>query len=380
MTTSVKSDLKCNSLNYLIILLLYIESILLLGHAQIANQPVKPHKSAVLGILDSANLEISMKSQDIIHFITGVDSLPEYLHTDLHIRILCSMLSSIDSKFSKVSRTVTKEDSVKYYELFHRLLGLSDWKKDLLKYKYSHDYSQDIIDHIYLASTPYNFKVKGDKIRSIKKMFIARGYLSKKECKRISRQDLITKIVNIFERYQFGNYTSPLYSKLIYERVSVMNKIYGNPRVDFSYQFDSTMWYGKRAYYEPGNNIMYLGIHPQKSIKDYLEDWIAELAHSAQYYKIYPEEIMHQRDSNEIVYVDSILCKDNIWENDLGYNQRLRSNSILGKLSEWSIRDKMHEKKETINGFQTIEYEAHKIIEPKLKREYFTSLRRNILH
>jgi hypothetical protein len=374
MNNSVKSDLKNNFSNIFFICLLYAGSIFLLCHVQTSNQIIRLPKSADQGTLDSVEIESSMRSRDILYFITGVDSLPEYLKVDLHVRIICSILSSLNSKFSKVSRTVTVEDSIKYNELYNRLMEMSCWKKDLLEYKESSDYVEDIIDHIYLAYTPFNYKIKGDKVRSIKKMLIEYKTFSRKEIKKLSRAELKLKIVKAFEIYQFGEYKPPINSKLVYERVSVMNQIYGNPSIDFSYEFDSTMSYGKRAFYSSSDHTMYLGVYGNKPLYYYLDDWISELAHSAQYCKLYAKEVMNQRNLNEFMYIDSVRC---LSQNSLVAASDIKDSKAESK-SVTDVKEEMYKKKEKIHGFYTKEYEAHQIIEPELVREY-EKRRKNIL-
>ncbi len=370
MKISEKTDLISSFFHCFLAFNLYSISILLLCYTQISNLPTDLSKNASQSSLDSAELEISMTSRDIINFMTGVDSLPEYLQTDLHIRFLRSKLASIQSKFSKTSLTVTMEDSIKYTEMYTRLMDYSDWNKDLLEYKHSADYTQDIIDHIYLCYTPYNFKVKGDKLRSIKKMFIAIDELSKQEAKKMSREEIKKKIVKSFEDRQFGNYKPGLNSQRIYQRVSIMNKIYGNPRILFTYNYDSVMSYGQRAYYEAESNTMYLGVHPKEDLYYYLNDWVAELAHSAQFFKIHSSETMTVRQSNEMRYIDSVICTDN----SLEYGPPVHTQKLASKKTEEDLRndayETMYKKEEEIYGFQSIEHEAHYKIEPMLIREY----------
>lgn len=371
MNSSVSAISRYTRRRFFIPRLICISIVCLLCYTSTQTSPSP--QPAVPPLLDSAEMELSVKSRDILNFITGVDSLPEYLQADLHIRILCSILASMDSRFSKVSRTVTVEDSIKYVELLDRLIEFSTLKKDVLEYKHSSAYVEDIIDHLYLTSTPYNYKIKGDKVRSIKKMLIAYKYFSRKEVKKLSRTELKLKIAKFFEKYQFGKYKPDPYPKPVYERVLVMNKIYGNPKIDFSYQFDSTMSYGRRAYYISADNTMYLGIHPHRPLYYYSNDWVAELSHVSQYYKLYSRETMTQRNLSESMYIDSVSCQEQMSTSNVVENQESVSNNMSIK----DVREGMYEKQEKINGFYAKEYEAHKIIEPQLIQEY-RNVKRNV--
>jgi len=306
----------------------------------------------------------------LLNYLSGKDPLPENMEEELTVRFFFD-----DVMQSAFDKEIPKDENIKHSEInwYHEyssfIVGMKNKIKsfdetDFKNYVTSKEYVKDMVEFkffttsiTYVSSHPVNDFSYQSKCDYIKNFYSFLG-LSK------DGKDKFMKMSNeeveefVLRRDNNNVAIKDLFSKKdnfyagLYDAVWTMQFKHGNPKIDLSYQYSSNMKEGKRAYYTPSKNKMYLGVSPRDASIVALESWLAELSHSEQYStKPQITKFRGLIDDLRIMY-KTVVSKD------------------LAEKSYDSYYDEI-----LYNLPGTVEYEAHKEIEPKLTEELFERLK-----
>lgn len=290
------------------------------------------------------------KTTEILDFFAGKKSLPAKIKAELEIKILYNIVLQQEEIAN------TTHSDFEFEDLASSLDELWKEPEGLMKYWKSSKYVNDNLK-VYLSSKKFDtVRTKNDSIKVyfLLDHFIKNRKLSKDTAKGLNLRE-IKKMVSqqCNDLVQFENFSQSIFSSNTYKSIWTMHYLHGNPKIDFSEDFSNELSYGNRAYYDSPSNTIYIGVFPQMSIEQFVSDWIAELSHAEQW-KQYSDDIMTEREVTENSYLDS-LCKM--------YNCQYQF--IMDK-----IKDSFYLNSHLFNGYYTVEYEAHQIIEPVLWEEF----------
>ena len=285
------------------------------------------------------------KTTTIINSFSGKEKMPLALKAEVEIKMLFAMVAS--SYFNeKKYESLPAQLSNLYNKISKKLEFLSS-PSDLLRYRQSSEYISDLIEGYYFSiwggSVDTAFSVK---LNNILNHFILVGYFDRNSVVEKSLQEKMRmvagKINNLDELEEEARKN---YSDKRYAAIWKMHKKHGNPRIDFSSGFYQAHNYSSQSntvYFAPLFSCICSRIGSYgDNVNDYFLVWKAELAHAEQF-KRYPANIMDARKEAEEKY---------------------------RKIYGLENKDFYHIEI-TIEGYLTIEYEAHHKIQLELDKEY----------
>ncbi len=318
------------------------------------------------------------KTQAILDFLSGNGCTPE-IEAEIQARMLfnrvahmADYLSSDDHGLKSAHEYWQKENDLSSLPLYVRdfLLVISNRNSSLttsgrfLGYVHSDQYVDDLIGVMY-------FEVASKYVPD--DMF---GYLINKGYFTLMGfgDSTVWKDRNGLRKLIFENEQTRVREDLkeafidfpkAYKNLKVMNERHNNPNIDFNHIYDKHWQFGTRAYFIHEINTMYIGIEYGRDWNKYLGDYIGELSHAEQFSR-YPKHINIERQQAETQYLDSLAKLQDF------YSQTNDSFETMQKETKYVLKtydQTFYNKTELINGYPTIEWEAHKKIEPDLWEE-----------
>ena len=306
------------------------------------------------------------ETDELVNYLSSKEPLPEKKIHEIEAKVFLQRIESVCSAYEKSTPGVKDSLYSKQFREFaeHIKPKIDSLRKtDLAAYRESDDFKKDFLEWKFAMinkrvfdNHPIEARDLQSKLNYFKIYFASCGPvgfdLIYEHTKNLSEQEIWTRLLK--EMPDYSGLSKNNFSVEQYDAVWTMHQEHGNPKVRITENFTPRFLKGERAYYYGGCNEMYLGIHGNKSPLD-LGDWIAELSHSEQYWVKYSKEEMDERSKQDNVFLDSMSAIE---------SQQLGTNPNSLPIDWETLKDKYLYDKEG-----SVEYEAHKIIEPELKKE-----------
>lgn len=293
------------------------------------------------------------KTNAILNFFTKNETLPEEIKSELEVKMFFNHVAS----FTKHAKDViSKKRNVPddFYKFGQRINAKKEKlhsDKHFQEYRESQEYIDEVLELEYYIRQIAGFsefeEIEGDKSSSVVLANISIDDEYKEKIKTMNLAEAKKCLAD--EQYTMeSNSLSDEFSVEVYDQVWTMHQNNGNPKVGFSEHYSERSGFGDRAYYNSETNSMFLGVGNGKSGEKYLDDWLAELSHSHQYTE-QSEKIIKEKEICDHRFLDSLA-------------------TIQGK----NIDEVYNEFHDTYlyNKPGSIEFDAHKIIEPQLKKKF----------
>ena len=306
------------------------------------------------------------KTDEIMNYLSSKEPLPEKIQKELEAKMFVHRVYSVCNAYENASQELKESQYSDYFREFVEYIKPkldTMFDTEYAAYRDSDEFKKDFFEYKFATIPKYVFKfhpLKANdfqsKLEYFRIAFASCGPVGFDEMyphsKDLSHEEIIERLSR--DMPDLSNVTKANFSAKQYDAVWSMHQVHGNPKVKITEDFSPNKMEGTRAYYYGAYNEMYLGVGDSKTPLD-LRDWIAELAHSEQYWVKYSKDEMDERNRQEDIFLDSISVIE-------GQQSEMNPNAFP---VDWKVlKDKYMYDKEG-----TIEYEAHKIIEPQLRKE-----------
>lgn len=302
------------------------------------------------------------KTTEYLNFASGKERISIELKSEIQVKMLFSMIFSQREFYSEWDNE-RKDQYLPYFSLLDqrmmKRMNSIHSDADYVTYRNSDDYVSDAID-VY-----YEFRCRiidtlraNDKVTPILKFLV--------ETHRISADTLIgmdyqSKRRLVADKFNNLDETSEQalrqYTDARYKALWTVHKQHGSPKIRIGGLYTPCNGEGMRASYLYASNTIILTAWQYYFDNWFIDDLFAELSHSEQWRR-YPKHIMDERLASEKHMLDSLVALDGINTGDETFNR-------------CKARDKYaYDMSSTVNGYPTIENEAHSMFQPELIEEF----------